>query len=80
MIPLIAREDDNPEALASRLRDYREKTEPVIELFKRKEFVVEVDATKSIRDIQVELRERLGLPPYLDDDDIIPAQPVSQSL
>jgi adenylate kinase len=78
--PLIAREDDNPEALASRLRDYREKTEPVIELFKRKEFVVEVDATKSIRDIQVELRERLGLPPYLDDDDIIPAQPVSQSL
>ena len=40
--PLVAREDDQPEALAGRLRDYHDKTEPVIDLFQRKEFVVDV--------------------------------------
>ena len=63
--PLIAREDDNPEALKARLRDYHEKTEPVIALFRRKEFVVELDATRSADDIQIELRERLHLPAYV---------------
>ena len=46
--PLVARDDDT-EALAARLRDYREKTEPVIGLFRRKEFVVELDAARSHR-------------------------------
>ena len=63
--PLIVREDDNPEALQARLRDYHEKTEPVIALFRRKEFVVELDATRSADDIQIELRERLHLPAYV---------------
>ena len=63
--PLVVREDDNPEALQARLRDYHEKTEPVIALFRRKEFVVELDATHSADDIQIELRERLHLPAYV---------------
>jgi len=63
--PLVAREDDNPDALQARLRDYHEKTEPVITLFRRKEFVVELDATRSADDIQIELRERLHLPAYV---------------
>jgi adenylate kinase len=63
--PLIAREDDNPEALQARLRDYHDKTEPVIALFRRKEFVVDLDATHSADDIQIELRERLQLPAYV---------------
>ena len=76
---LVAREDDHPEALAARLRDYREKTEPVIALFRRKEFVVELDATNSVETIQVELRRRLGLP-AVQVSDVPPAQPVSDSL
>jgi adenylate kinase len=77
--PLVARDDDHPEALAARLRDYREKTEPVIGLFRRKEFVVELDATNSVETIQVELRRRLGLPAgHLGD--VPPAQPLSDSL
>ncbi len=59
---LVMRSDDNPDALAQRLRDYHEKTKPVLELFERKEFVVRVDATKSKQDIFHEICENLGLP------------------
>ena len=60
--PLVIREDDRPEALAVRLRDYHEKTAPVIELFQRKEFVATFDATRSIAAIQTEIRLRFNLP------------------
>ena len=56
------RPDDKPEALAARLRDYHEKTKPIIELFERKEFVARVDATRSIETIQSEIRTRFSLP------------------
>ena len=60
---LVVREDDNPEALAVRLREYHDKTTPVIELFQRKEFVASIDATRSIPEIQAEIRVRFDLPP-----------------
>lgn len=41
---LVSREDDTTEALVARLRDYHEKTNPVLDLFRRKEYVVSVDA------------------------------------
>ena len=59
---LVMREDDNPGALAARLRDYHEKTAPIIELFERKECVLHIDATRSIPEIQNDIRQRLGLP------------------
>jgi adenylate kinase len=59
---LVAREDDNPEALAARLRDYHAKTSPIIELFERKEFVARVDATLSIEQVQSDIRRQLRLP------------------
>jgi adenylate kinase len=60
---LVVREDDNPEALKARLRDYHEKTRPILELFDRKEFVVHVDATHGIAEVQAEIHEKLNLPP-----------------
>jgi adenylate kinase len=62
---LVSRPDDTPEALATRLRDYHEKTRPIIELFERKEFVAHIDATHSVESVQQEIRERFGLPEYL---------------
>jgi adenylate kinase len=59
---LVTREDDYPDALAARLRDYHSKTAPIIELFERKEFVAKVDATLPIPDVQAEIRRHLGLP------------------
>ncbi|CAN5474992.1 adenylate kinase [soil metagenome] len=58
---LVAREDDNPEALAARLADYHDKTRPILELFERKEFVVTVDATQSVEDVQGGIRSQLRL-------------------
>jgi adenylate kinase len=59
---LVAREDDTEEALAVRLRDYHEKTNPVLDLFRRKEYVVTVDARPTKEIVQKEIRSRLGLP------------------
>ncbi|MFG2001907.1 adenylate kinase family protein [Spirillospora sp. NPDC048911] len=59
---LVAREDDTEEALAERLRIYHEKTDPVLALFRRKEFVVSVDARADIATVQRDLRQQLKLP------------------
>jgi adenylate kinase len=61
---LITRVDDTPEALDARLRDYHEKTRPVLELFRRKEVVHDVDAQPSAEEVQSAIRTTLGLPPY----------------
>jgi adenylate kinase len=56
---LIVRSDDNLHALTVRLKEYVDKTTPVIEIFLRKEF--HVDATRSKKEIHTEIRERFGL-------------------
>jgi adenylate kinase len=45
----------------ARLRDYHEKTRPVLELFRAKEVVVAVDATGSVAQVQAGVREHLGV-------------------
>jgi adenylate kinase len=59
---LVAREDDTEEALAERLRIYHEKTDPVLELFRRKEYVFTVDARPDKQTVQTEIRKQLSLP------------------
>ena len=62
---LVQREDDTEEALAVRLREYHEKTDPVLAVFRRKEeFVISVDARPEPEVVQQEIRAKLGLPPY----------------
>ncbi|MET0424827.1 MAG: nucleoside monophosphate kinase [Actinoplanes sp.] len=61
---LITRADDTPEALDARLRDYNEKTRPVLELFRRKEFVHDIDARPAADQVQQSIRDALGLPAY----------------
>ena len=61
---LITRADDTPEALDARLREYHEKTRPVLELFRRKEVVHDVDARPPAEEVQAAIRTTLGLPPY----------------
>jgi len=59
---LVTREDDTEEALVVRLRDYHEKTDPVLAIFARKEYVLQIDATKDKDEVQQAIREALGLP------------------
>ena len=66
---LVTREDDTEEALAVRLREYHEKTNPVLDLFRRKEFVVTVDARPDKLSVQQNIRHRLGLPEYVEKRD-----------
>ncbi len=61
---LVPREDDTGEALEVRLRDYHEKAGPVLAAFRRKEYVVTIDARPGKAEIQQEIRQRLGLPPW----------------
>jgi adenylate kinase len=61
---LVTREDDTEEALAVRLREYHEKTNPVLEIFRRKEYVITVDAKPGPEQVQQEVRKKLNLPPY----------------
>jgi len=60
---LTTREDDTEEALAVRLKTYHEKTNPVLELFGRKEYVITADAQPAPELIQAEIRRKLSLPP-----------------
>jgi adenylate kinase len=57
---LVPRADDTADALRTRLRDYHAKTRPVLELFRAKEVVLEVDASRSAAEVQAEIRTRLG--------------------
>ena len=63
---MITREDDTEPALEARLRDYHTKTNPVLDLFRRKEFVFTVDARPDKATVQRAIRERLHLPPPSD--------------
>jgi adenylate kinase len=58
---LVARSDDNPEAIQVRLREYHEKTDPIIDLFRKKELVVVVDGTKTVDEVETAIRTQLHL-------------------
>jgi len=62
---LVTREDDTEEALAVRLREYHEKTNPVLDIFRRKEYVITVDATAPKEAVQQEIRSKLALPAFV---------------
>lgn len=59
---LVARPDDNPDAIRARLRDYHTKTEPTLELFCKKGLIVRVDGTQPPDQVYGDLRQQLGLP------------------
>lgn len=61
---LVSREDDTEEALAARLRDWHEKTDPILALMRRKETVVAVDASAEVEAVQRSIRSALDLPGY----------------
>ncbi|BCB80805.1 adenylate kinase [Phytohabitans flavus] len=58
---LVTRADDTPEALSARLREYHTKTKPVLDIFRRKEYVVSVDARPDVDTVQHDIRQKLGL-------------------
>lgn len=57
---LITRDDDTEEAIEARLGDYRALTEPVLELFSRKELIVTVDGSRAVEQVQLDILSALG--------------------
>src|SRR5262249_230497 len=58
---LIQRSDDNEVAIRARLKDYYEKTEPIIDLFDAKGLVIRVNGDQSSEAVQDEIRKKLNL-------------------
>ncbi|MFM2374040.1 MAG: hypothetical protein RLZZ234_35 [Candidatus Parcubacteria bacterium] len=60
---LRARKDDTDEAIEVRLRDYREKTLPVVTYYESRTNTrtIHVDATRGIEDIASDIKKHLGL-------------------
>jgi len=56
------RADDNPEALKVRLREYQEKTAPLLELFEARNMLVRVEALGTIEEVYASVVKELGLP------------------
>ena len=59
---LTRRLDDNDAAVRARLKDYHLQTQPILDLFRKKELVVVADGTRSPEDVQQEIRRQLKLP------------------
>jgi adenylate kinase len=53
------RADDQPEAIESRLRDYHEKTQPVVEHYRATGKLVNMHAERSIDEVWAEIAETL---------------------
>ncbi|MBM3784395.1 MAG: nucleoside monophosphate kinase [Acidobacteria bacterium] len=56
------RADDNPDALKIRLREYHEKTQPLLDLYEKMGMLITIDANRSISTIYDDIRARLSLP------------------
>lgn len=58
---LLRRPDDNPDALAHRLADFHDRTEAILEVFRRKERIVTIDADGDVDAIHSSICRALGL-------------------
>lgn len=56
-----SREDSTLHAIKKRINLFHEKTEPVIEFYRSKGVVLEIDGEKTIEEINKEILEKLGL-------------------
>ena len=58
---LISRHDDNEVAIKARLHDFHDEIDCVLKLFGKKERILSIDGTKSHREVQSAIRDKLGL-------------------
>jgi len=58
---LILRKDDNPETVQNRLKVYHEQTQPLIEYYKAKGILVEVDGTQDMDKVFKDILKTLGV-------------------
>ncbi len=58
---LIKRSDDEENAIMQRIKEFYEKTLPVVEIYKKEWKLIEIDANKNISDVTNEIENKLKL-------------------
>ncbi len=58
---LVTRADDTEDVAQKRIADFYAKTKPVLDIFGRKELIVNVDGAQAIEMVQTEIRFKLNL-------------------
>jgi len=53
---LIQRDDDSEEAIKKRLKLYKKETAPILEIYKKSENYVEIDASRDIEEVMVDVQ------------------------
>jgi adenylate kinase len=61
-VSFTKRFDDTPDVLKVRLREYHEKTKPLIELYDEKRMLRKVDATKPVGEVFEDIIEQIRIP------------------
>jgi len=61
--PLVQREDDKEDAVKVRLKAYREETAPLVEYYRKKDNLVEIDGTKPPENVFTALLGAIGYTP-----------------
>jgi len=56
---LIQRPDDSPEVVANRLATYHQQTEPVVDYYRNKRTIYDIDANKNAHEVSTLIFERL---------------------
>ena len=49
--PIVQRKDDEPETVRKRIQVYRQETVPLIEHYKKKKMLVDVDSSKKPKEV-----------------------------
>ena len=58
---IYTRDDDRPEAIQKRLEVYREQTAPLIDYYRRKNLLLDIDARPMVDEIVVNFKNALGI-------------------
>ncbi len=57
---LYQRDDDKEETIKNRLKVYREQTEPLVDYYRKKDILFEIDGEKSVEEVNKEISEILN--------------------
>lgn len=58
---LLQREDDQPDRIVSRMKEYNRTIGPILDVYKERGILIEIDASPSIEEIHKEVISKLGL-------------------
>ena len=59
--PLVQRDDEKPEVVKERISVYKRQTEPLIDYYKKKKLLVEIDAYLGIEEVNRAVEKALGV-------------------